>query len=203
MELRAVSFFGCSCGEPGDAHYDGAMQTAKLVAESGRRVVNGGGPGVMLAATEGARLGNGNTTAVYYRPVMASNFEGELTENHADESHEEANYVLRTKKLLELGDAFIVFNGASGTISEFGMAWGLARLYFGHHKPMILFGDFWGPIMDTFKENMLVRPEEYEVFTIVSTPEEALVAIEKYDEVLKVNRHEHKGCVGEECYLLL
>ena len=36
----------------------------------------------------------------------------------------------------------MVFNGGTGTISEFGMAWGLARLYFGNHKPMVLFGRF-------------------------------------------------------------
>jgi len=102
-----------------------------------------------------------------------------------------------------LSDINIIFNGGTGTISEFGMAWGLARLYFGHHKPLILYGDFWKPIMDSFKNNMLVRPEEYEVFTIVSSPKDALEAIEKYEGVLTKNRHEHINCNSSECYLLL
>jgi len=100
MEIKSVSFFGCACGEPGDTHFDGAKNVARVVAESGRRVVNGGGPGVMLAATQGANEGGGATTVVYYRPELASNFKGEIAANFADESFEEANYVLRTKKLL-------------------------------------------------------------------------------------------------------
>lgn len=203
MEIKTASFFGCSCGEPGDLHYDGAKQVAKVVAQSGRRVVNGGGPGVMLAATLGAQEGNGKTTAVYYRPELAPHVKREVAANYADESFEEANYVLRTKKLLELGDVYVVFNGGTGTISEFGMAWGLARLYFGHHKPLILYGEFWHNIMDEFKKNMLVRPEEYKVFTIVNSPSEAITAIQTYEEILKKNRHDHQGCTGVECWLLL
>ena len=80
---------------------------------------------------------------------------------------------------------------------------GLARLYFGHHKPRILYREFWKPIMETFKDNMLVRPEEYQLFTIASTPEEALAAVEKYESVLTTNRHEHTNCKNNECYLLL
>lgn len=201
--ITAISFFGCACGKAGDAHVEGARSVAKLVAESGRTVVNGGGPGVMLSATEGARGAGGHTVAVYYRPELATGFTGEVAANKADEAYQEANYVLRTKKLLELGDCYIVFNGGTGTISEFGMAWGLARLYFGHHRPLILYGSLWHPVMQTLKENMLVRKEEYEVFTIAETPADAMRAIERYEEILRTNRHDHTNCTGEECFLLL
>jgi len=66
--IKSVSFFGCACGNVGDTHVEAAREVAKLVAKSGRRVVNGGGPGVMLAATEGAKEAGGRTVAVYYRP---------------------------------------------------------------------------------------------------------------------------------------
>ena len=205
MEIKTVSFFGCSCGDKGDSHFDGAFETAKAVAKSGRRIVNGGGPGVMLAATLGAKEGNGKTTAVYYKPELATLFEGknEVATNFADESYEETNYVMRTKKLLELGDAYIVFNGGTGTVSEFAMAWGLARLYFGHHKPLLLYGDFWQHLMTDFKEHMLIRPEELEVITIVNSPSEVLAALNKYEGILKENRHDHTGCKNPECLLLL
>ncbi|MBI2612324.1 LOG family protein [Candidatus Kaiserbacteria bacterium] len=203
MEITSVSFFGCSCGKEGDPHYDGAFAAAEAVAQSGRRVVNGGGPGVMLAATMGANEGGGKTTAVYYRPELAKLAEGPLAANHADKSFEESNYILRTKKLLELGDAYIVFNGGTGTISEFGMAWGLARLYFGHHKPLILYGDFWEHLIKDFREHMLIRPEEIDVISIVSSPSEVLTALDSYETVLKKNRHDHKGCTNPECDLLL
>src|SRR5258708_2825752 len=202
--INSVTFFGCSCGEPGDPNFESAQAVAKEVALSGRRVVNGGGPGTMLAATLGAKEGKGKTAVVYYRPELATQFEGRLAANYADEHFEEANYILRTKKLLELGNAYIIFNGGTGTISEFAMAWGVARLYFGHHKPLILYGDFWHPIMEGFKKYMKVRTEEYETFTIVNTVEDAIKMLEKYEKIVDKNRHEHfEACNGTECNLLL
>lgn len=203
MEIRSVSFFGCSCGEKGDPHWDGAFDTAKAVAQTGRRVVNGGGPGVMLAATLGAKAGGGKSTAVYYRPELAKLAEGPAAANHADETFEESNYILRTKKLLELGEAYIVFNGGTGTISEFGMAWGLARLYFGHHRPLILYGDFWEHLIADFKEHMLTRPDELKVITIARTPAEVVAALDAYEAILKKNRHDHTSCANTECGFLL
>ena len=203
--INSVTFFGCSCGEPGDPNFESAQAVAKEVALSGRRVVNGGGPGVMLAATLGAKAGKGKTTVVYYRPELATQFKGEIAANFADEHYEESNYILRTKKLLELGNAYIIFNGGTGTISEFAMAWGVARLYFGHHKPLILYGEFWHSIMENFKKHMFVRKEEYEVFTIATTPAEAIAALEKYEKIIDKNRQEHQQCTtpGAECNLLL
>lgn len=203
MAIKTVSFFGCSCGEKGDAHYDAAYACAEAVAKSGRAVANGGGTGVMLASTQGAKAAGGKTKAVYYRPTLATKFEGATAVNHADEVFEEANYVMRTKKLLELGDAYMIFNGGTGTISEFGMAWGLARLYFGHHKPVVLFGDFWRHLIGDFKEHMLIRPDELKVITIVSSPQEAVAALDAYEVVLRQNRHDHASCQSPECFLML
>jgi uncharacterized protein (TIGR00725 family) len=201
--IDSVTFFGCACGEVGDPHFDGAYETAKLIASSGRVVVNGGGPGVMLAATVGAQEVNGKTTAVYYRPELADNFKGEVAANFADKTYEESNYILRTKKLLELGDAFVVFNGGTGTISEFAMAWGVARLYIDKHKPLILYGEFWEHLMADFKKHMLIRPDEEKVYTIARTPKEVMEAIDKYEKILNKDPHSHKVCKGEECRLFL
>jgi len=204
LAIKSVSIFGWANADEHDENFEAAMNTAKIVAQSGRTIVNGGGPGIMLAATLGAKMGRGHTQVVYYRPELATMFEGQTATNIADEHFEEANYILRTKRLLELGDAYIVFNGGTGTISEFAMAWGVARLYFGNHKPLILFGDFWHNVIDVFKKNMKVRPEEYEVFTIVNTPQEALNALEKYEKEVKYKRHQnHKNCIGPECEFIL
>ena len=70
------------------------------------------------------------------------------------------------------------------------MAWGLARLYFGHHKPLILYGKFWKNIMKAFKENMLLREEESKVYKIVDDPEEVLQAI--YDFECEIVAGEHR-----------
>lgn len=201
--IKSVTFFGSSQVKPDDEIYESAFQVARLVAESGRRVVNGGGPGVMVAATLGAKDVKGKTSVVYYRPELTTEFEGMVAANIADESVEEKNYIHRTQRLLEMSDAYVIFNGGTGTISEFGMAWGVARLYFGHHKPLVLFGDFWHKVMETFKNEMKVREQEYKVFTIVNTPQQALSALENYEEILTKIRHDHKNCNGVECFLFL
>src|SRR3989338_8909878 len=103
------------------------------------------------------------------------------------------NYLERTLKLLEVGQVHIIFNGGTGTISEFGMAWGLARLYFGHHKPLILYGDFWHEIIFAFTRGMYIRPEERQVFKIVSKPEDAIGAIDEFEKKLGSQEHDHSN----------
>jgi len=177
--VKNVTFFGSSTVEPGDAVYDAAFSTAKLLAKNGYGVVNGGGPGVMKASSEGAKIGGGRVIGVSFNPKDLTHFEGRDPTNPLDEEIIEENYVTRTLRLLEKGDVYVIFNGGTGTISEFGMAWGLARLYFGHHKPLILFGEFWHEILEAFGRNMLIRPEELKVYRIVITPEEVLEGIKK------------------------
>lgn len=172
--IKNVTFFGSSEVKPGHVVYDAAFQTAKLLAKSGYQIVNGGGPGVMKAATEGAKDGGGRVIGISFNPKDMTHFEGRDPSNLVDEELVEENYVLRTMKLLEKGDVYVVFNGSTGTISEFGMAWGLARLYFGHHKPLILYGGFWHEILEAIGKNMLIRPEEIRVYRIVTTPKEVL-----------------------------
>lgn len=203
MLIKTVTFFGSSTGEPSEENFENAKNAAKAVAGTGRIIVNGGGPGVMLAATIGAKEAHGKTIAVYYRPELATNFEGQVAANIADKSYEEANYILRTKRLLELGDAYVVFNGGTGTISEFAMAWGVARLYIDHHKPLILYGDFWHHLMADFKEHMMIRPDEQSVYSIVNSFAQLLTTLEKYEKYLKENPHKDKPCKGPECSLSL
>lgn len=201
--ISAVTFFGSAESKPDTQNYQDAYNTAKLVAQSGREVINGGGPGAMLASTLGAKAGNGRSIVVYYTPHYATDFEGKAAENFADEVYEEPNYIMRTKKLIELGNAYIIFNGGTGTLSEFAMAWEVARLYFGHHKPIILVGtSLWQPILDVLRKDTLIPARALEVFTLVDTPQEALAALEKYEVLLKLNKHTHE-CVGDECFFIL
>lgn len=177
--IKSVSIFGFSEAKPGDPDYDGSFQVCRLLGRNGYKVVNGGGPGVMKASTEGAKAGGGKVVGIGFNPKDMTHFEGIDPGNKVDELLIYNTYVERTMKLLEMGDAYVIFNGGTGTISEFGMAWGLAKLYFGHHKPLILYGSFWHDIMETIAKNMLIRPEELRVYRIVTKPQEVLEEIKK------------------------
>lgn len=180
-KIRNVAIFGFA-----DAHEDrkvfkDAFATAKLLAENGYTIVNGGGPGVMKAATLGAKEASGRVIGVTFYPKDAPYFEGRDKSNPIDQEIKTRNYLERTLKLLDIGDICVIFKGGTGTVSEFGMAWGLARLYFGHHKPFILFGSFWHEILEAIAKNMYIRGEEIKVYRIVDAPEEVLEEIKKFE----------------------
>ncbi|MBU1200173.1 LOG family protein [Patescibacteria group bacterium] len=183
--IKAVSFLGYADAQEGDELFESAKETARMMAEHGVINVNGGGPGVMRAATEGAHEGGGKAYVATFYPKHIETFEGKDPLNKADKEIVMNTYLDRTLKLLELGNAYVIFNGGTGTVSEFGMAWGLAKLYIGHHKPLILYGEFWHEILESFAANMHIRPEALRVYRIVSTPEDALKALWHYEQELK------------------
>jgi len=181
MKIAKVAFLGYADSKNGDQEYKEAFEAAKLLAQNGYEIVDGGGPGVMRAATEGAHAGGGKAVGVTYYWENDSNhpafFEGRDAQNNFDEEIKTDSYVARTLSIMDVSDVYVVFNGGTGTISEFGMAWGLARLNFGHHKPLILFGSWWHEIIEAFGKNMRLRPEELKVYHIVDSPEEVLIKI--------------------------
>ena len=193
--IKTVSCLGFADAGPDDPLFKEAYGVGQALAQAGYIVANGGGPGVMRATTEGAKAANGHVVGVTFYPRDVANFEGRDQNNHFDEEIKATNYLERTLKLLEVGQAYVIFKGGTGTISEFGMAWGLARLYFGHHKPLILFGKFWENIMAAFMANMRMRPEEFQVYRVCATPEEVVKSLEIFEYMLQ---HDHKVFNKEE-----
>lgn len=191
IDIKKITILGYADTKEGDELFDSVVEVARLCAQKGLVVVNGGGPGVMRAATVGAKLGGGKTIGVTFYPKDIPVFEGRDEANKVDELIVSDNYLERTLKLLEIGQVFVIFNGGTGTISEFGMAWGLARLYFGHHKPLILYGDFWQEIIFAFTKGMYIRSEERLVFKIVNTAEGVIQAIEEFEKEFESNDHNH------------
>lgn len=190
-KIKQIAYFGFADAAPNDPLYNEAFEVAKFLTEKGYVAINGGGPGTMRAVSEGAKEAKGTAVGVTFYPKDITNFEGRDLENPIDIEVKTKNYLERTLKLLELGDAYVVFRGGTGTISEFGMAWGLGRLYFGHHKPLILYGEFWNNVIKSFVDNMRIRPEELKVYKVVNSPEEAYKAILHFEDVLKGNSHTH------------
>jgi len=183
-KIKQIAYFGFADAAPNDPLYQEAYEVSKFLTTKGFVAINGGGPGTMRAVSEGAKAAKGTAIGVTFYPKDITNFEGRDPQNPFDVEIKTKNYLERTLKLLELGDAYVVLKGGTGTISEFGMSWGLARLYFGHHKPLILYGEFWNNIIDAFVKNMRIRPEELKVYKVVNTPEEALRALNTFEDTL-------------------
>lgn len=185
QKIKNVAFFGYADAPPDSQLYQDAYNTARMVAEEGLVIVDGGGPGVMDAATKGAESVGGRTITVTFYPEDAPGFEGRYVGNVADLEIITRNYIERMHKLMEYADAYVIFNGGTGTISEFGTAWVMARLYFGRHKPFLLYGDFWKEVIAVIERTMMMRGNENDVFRIVNSPEETLSALQLFDTELE------------------
>lgn len=179
MNIKTAAFLGGHAYMPGNKEYEDAKQTAKLLAKSGLMILNGGGSGIMRASTEGAKQGGGTVLAVttYYGGYGRKNFEGVDLENKFDKEVIADDYFERTEKLLRMGDVHIIFNGGSGTVSEFGMTWAMSKIHDGANKPIILFGEFWKEILKVMQKNMLIKQGEEMLFRVVTKPDEVLDVI--------------------------
>ncbi len=191
--IKNIAFFGDADISPADETYKAAFDVAEALAKEGYVIVDGGGPGVMEAATSGAEKANGETISVTFDPVKAPGFEGKYIGNVTDKEIVTTNYIERMFKLMEYGDSFIIFKGGSGTMSEFGTAWVLAKLYYGHHRPFILYGEHWIPIIDAIRDNMNINAKEYSVFEICRTTGEVLAAIQRFEMKIATRDHSNDG----------
>lgn len=180
--IKRIAFFGDANLPKTDPTYKDAYAISKELAKNGFTIVDGGGPGVMEAATSGAEAESGESLTVTFKPTDAPGFEGKYVGNVADEEIVTTNYVDRMFKLMEHGDTFIIFKGGSGTISEFGTAWVLAKLYYGHHKPFILYGKFWIDVIDILKKNMNLDSQEMSVFEIAEKREQVLPIVKRFEK---------------------
>lgn len=192
--IKNIAFFGDADISVTDETYTQAFKVAGILAADGYVIVDGGGPGVMEAATSGAQKVSGQTITVTFDPTNAPGFEGKYIGNVPDEEIVTTNYIERMFKLMEYGDAFILFKGGSGTISEFGTAWVLAKLYYGRHKPFILFGSYWAEIIDVFRKTMNIDSKELSVFEIANRAEDVLPIIKKFEKQMAERDHseDHK-----------
>jgi uncharacterized protein (TIGR00725 family) len=188
--IKRVAIFGDADAKKTDQHFIDAFNTAKLLAENGYIVINGGGPGVMLAATLGAKAGGGRVETVVLDPKKKMpNYEGSNKENDdlADKIIKTKDYPSRLNKLIEVGDAFVIFDGGVGTLSEVGLTWQMAKFDYGKHEPLIFFGEKLEGLVNTLIAELKYDPIEKKVYEIALTPEE-VVEIIKNRKGIKKNR---------------
>jgi uncharacterized protein (TIGR00725 family) len=201
--IKRIAFFGDANFPKSDPTYKAAFNVAQLVAKNGLVIVNGGGPGVMDASTQGAESVGGETVAVTFSPKEAGSFEGGYLSNLKKVNREVVtqNYIDRMFTLIKESDMFVVFRGGSGTLSEFGTVWVLANIYYGHHKPFLLYGGFWWEIIDVLYKNMSISQQEMDCFRIVESPAAVLEGIKHFEWKMSQIDHTHCKVCGEKAFM--
>jgi len=182
--ITNIAIFGSADIDDDHPLYHETFSIARRLAYEGKVIVNGGGPGVMDAATKGAQSVGGKTIGVTFYPADMPEFEGRYYQNIVDKEIKTVSYVERMFSLMDNSDAFICMQGGTGTLSEWATAWLLAHLHYGNHKPLILYGNFWHDIIRVISAHFFLSEKEHEVYKIVSTPDEMMAALNFFENDL-------------------
>src|SRR6266540_3902110 len=154
--MKAITVFGGSRVEPASDEYVAAQRLGGALAERGYAVVTGGYNGTMEAVSRGAKEAGGRVVGVTVE-VIARNFQ-RLPNAFLDQEIQTAALLERIDKMVELGSAFVVLPGGSGTLAELGVVWNLAFLGAIQGKPIVVVGRGWEKVLRTLIE--LLEPTD-------------------------------------------
>jgi hypothetical protein len=103
----------------------------------------------MEASARGAREADGHTIGVI-TPVF-----GRRSANRwIEEVIVEDSLISRMLKLIELGDAYIILKGGTGTLLELAAVWEFINKGLMAERPIVVLGGFWNGVVGTLKEEL-------------------------------------------------
>ena len=138
---KTITIFGSSRPAEGDEEFNAAYNLGKLLAQKGFNVCTGGYQGIMNAVSKGARENGADATGVTVRgwSSIPSSY---LTKEIICE-----NLNQRLEKLVELGDAYVVLQGGTGTLLELALVWEFINKKVLPVKPVISHSRMWKEIV--------------------------------------------------------
>ncbi len=146
---KVVTVFGSSRPVEGDEEYQLAYEVGKQLSLAGFTLCNGGFGGIMEASARGAKEAGGKTIGVTF------NIKDRKANYWIDENIHVPAIVDRLMKLVELGDAYIVLKGGTGTLLELASVWEFINKGLIAEKPVVIVGRFWQNVVETLREELL------------------------------------------------
>lgn len=140
---KIVTIFGSSAPEDNSEEFTMAYECGRQLAIAGFTVCNGGYGGTMRASAMGAKQAGGKTIG-----VGVSSWSRKPNE-WIEQEFTEATLVGRLMKLVELGDAYVVLPGGTGTLLELACVLELINKEIIGQKPVVMVGDFWNGVIET------------------------------------------------------
>lgn len=131
--MPTVTIFGGSQVKEREPDYERARELGRKLAEAGDTVCNGGYGGIMEASARGAKEGGGKTIG-----VTTEDFGGPVNQ-WIDHEIRMKKWSERLFKLIELGDAYVIFDGGTGTLVELFVVWEMSNKKF-IKKPTVILG---------------------------------------------------------------
>ena len=145
---KTITIFGSSLPRSNDEEYQTAYKLGKLLAQKGFNVCTGGYRGIMDAVSKGSTEQEGESIGVTVDlwNVTPSKY---LTKEIKCKTLFE-----RITKLVELGDAYVILQGGTGTLLELSVVWELMNKNLIKIKPVICHSKMWSEIVDIMEEQI-------------------------------------------------
>jgi uncharacterized protein (TIGR00730 family) len=146
-----VTVFGSARIGEGEPAYALGRETGARLASAGFTVMTGGGPGLMEAASRGAREAGGR--AVGCNIELPSE---QIPNRYSHPVVTFEHFFVRKVMLVKYSYAFIALPGGFGTLDELFEAATLVQTGKIRHFPVVLLGrDFWQPFVDTMRQQLV------------------------------------------------
>jgi uncharacterized protein (TIGR00730 family) len=174
---KAVTIFGSARIGPDDAHYDAAVETARLLAKEGFEIITGAGPGIMEAGNKGAQLGGARS--------IGCNIELPFEQGanpYVDTLVNFKYFFVRKTMFIKYSVAFVIFPGGFGTLDELFEALTLIQTGKIYRFPVILFGRYyWAGLLRWLQARVLsegkISEGDLDLMLVTDDPAEAVQAI--------------------------
>ena len=175
MNQKTVTIFGSSRPKQGEAEYQLAESLGTELAKAGFIVCNGGYAGIMEASARGANEAGGFTVG-----VTVTEF-SKAANKWIDKEIRLPTLTERLMKLVELGDAYVVLKGGTGTLLELAYVWEFINKGLLREKPIMVVGSFWNGVIDTLKEELIWEGlgDCTKLITHAATPEECAALLKE------------------------
>ena len=145
---KRISVFGGSNPKPGSEAYQQAYQLGKRLGEAGYTVLTGGYMGTMEAVSRGASECGGHVIGVTTDEI--ENWRSEGPNPWVKEEIRRKTFRDRLNSLVDDCDAAIALPGGIGTLLEIFLTWNLMVIKVLDTKPLILVGEAWKAVFNTF-----------------------------------------------------
>jgi uncharacterized protein (TIGR00730 family) len=192
-ERYRVTIFGSARVGEDTFAYNEVKRMAQMLTEMGCDIVTGGGPGLMLAANEGAANEGAATAAQQSQDASVGirvdlPFEQEVNA-FVQEAYEHGTFFTRLHHFVLASDAFVVTPGGIGTLLETAMIWQLLQVRHIDNVPLILIGQMWQDLVEWARKSMtqvpirLASPADIDIAKCVNTADEAIDLLRKHHDI--------------------
>jgi uncharacterized protein (TIGR00730 family) len=149
----------------------------KRLAEAGFTVMTGGGPGIMEAASRGAKDVGGRT--------VGCNIELPIEQKpnpYLDECVTFHHFFVRKVMLVKYSYAFVVLPGGFGTLDEVFETVTLIQTDKIRDFPIVLVAsDFWNPLIQFMRDTLLARgtiaENDFDLMSVVDSADDAVALV--------------------------